>query len=191
MTDHKGAPRKGVRISLAYLNLPDLPPDIVNSYGDCVLELDLSHNRITDLKFLVDLPKLQSLVLDSNQISSHVKMPLSRDLHTLWVNHNKINNLGLFINTIAGSCPNLRILSMMNNEAAPSYFNGGSYQQYMDYRYFVISSLPKLEVLDYSLVTAEERSEARRIYPAAIVQGRKKHRPKGKRTDSSSNITAD
>lgn len=29
---------------------------------------------------------------------------------------------------------NCRILSMMNNEAAPSYFNGGSLTQYMDYR---------------------------------------------------------
>lgn len=30
---------------------------------------------------------------------------------------------------------NRRILSMMNNEAAPSYFNGGSLTQYTDYRW--------------------------------------------------------
>ena len=40
-----------------------------------------------------------------------------------------------FVSTLCKSCTNLRYLSMMNNEAAPSYFNGGSYQQYTDYRY--------------------------------------------------------
>ena len=41
---------------------------------------------------------------------------------------------GVFIDTLAKKCPNLQILSMMNNEAAPSYFNSGTKQQYMDYR---------------------------------------------------------
>ena len=40
----------------------------------------------------------------------------------------------MFINTISKSFPNLEYLSMMNNEAAPSYFNGGSYMQFKDYR---------------------------------------------------------
>ena len=45
---------------------------------------------------------------------------------------------GLFISTLCKSCPNIKFLSMMNNEAAPSYFNGGTYQQYADYRYKVL-----------------------------------------------------
>ncbi|CAG5129484.1 unnamed protein product [Candidula unifasciata] len=159
--------RKGVRVSLAYLELTDLPPDVKYSYGDCLVELDLSHNKITDLKFLADLPRIQSLVLDSNQITSHVKIPLCRNLQTC-----------LFINTLAKSCPSLRILSMMNNEAAPSFFNGGTFSQYMDYRYFVISSLPKLEVLDYSNISQEERNQAKRLYPAVIVDNRKTQRRK-------------
>lgn len=56
-------------------------------------------------------------------------------LHTLWVNQNKITNLSAFIETVAKCLPNLKYFSMMNNEAAPSYFNGGTYQQYKDYRY--------------------------------------------------------
>ena len=43
--------------------------------------------------------------------------------------------VGTFISTINQNCPKIKILSMMNNEAAPSYFNGGSYEQFIDYRY--------------------------------------------------------
>ena len=57
-------------------------------------------------------------------------------LHTLWINQNKITNLSAFIETVAKCFPNLKYISMMNNEAAPSYFNGGTYQEYKDYRYW-------------------------------------------------------
>ncbi|KXJ27103.1 hypothetical protein AC249_AIPGENE13688 [Exaiptasia diaphana] len=53
---------------------------------------------------------------------------------------------------------------MMNNAAAPSYFNGGTYQQYKDYRLYVISHLPSLQVLDDTPINEEEREEARKIY---------------------------
>ena len=36
-------------------------------------------------------------------------------------------------------------------------------------RYYVISRMPKLEVLDYTAVTADERSEATRIYGASAA----------------------
>lgn len=51
-------------------------------------------------------------------------------LETLWVNHNKIENLSIFIENLVQSCPNLVYLSMINNKAAPSYFNGGSLAEY-------------------------------------------------------------
>ncbi|RUS70670.1 hypothetical protein EGW08_021569 [Elysia chlorotica] len=157
------------RLSLAYSNLTDFPIDVIDRYGGSILELDLSNNKISDLRFLMELPKIQSLVLDHNHVTSQVKMPLCRDLHTLWVNHNRIQNLGFFLQTIAKNCPSLKILSMMNNEAAPSFFNGGTYQQYVDYRYFVVSSLPTLEVLDYTPITESEVREARRLYPSRMV----------------------
>lgn len=40
----------------------------------------------------------------------------------------------LFIDNLAESCPNIEQLCMMNNPAAPSFFNGGSYMQYQDFR---------------------------------------------------------
>ncbi|KAJ8311364.1 hypothetical protein KUTeg_010719 [Tegillarca granosa] len=156
------------RQNLAYQDLSEFPPDLAEKEGAKVEELDLTCNKLTDLKFLIDYPRLTTLILDHNNIQSHVKIPLMPTLHTLWVNHNKIKNLGTFVSTLTKNCPNLKLLSMMNNEAAPSYFNGGTFQQYMDYRYFVISKLPKLEVLDDKKITPDERSEAERIYGRTV-----------------------
>jgi len=74
-------------------------------------------------------------VLDFNKIESHVVFPSLPLLETLWINCNSISNLSIFIENVVNAFPCLRYLSMMNNEAAPSYFNGGSVDEYNDYRY--------------------------------------------------------
>lgn len=91
---------------------------------------------ISDFHFLQDFTQLNTLILDNNNLTNHVKFPYMESLHTLWLNQNKITNLSAFIETVAKCLPNLKYFSMMNNEAAPSYFNGGTYQQYKDYRYW-------------------------------------------------------
>ncbi|XP_041356508.1 leucine-rich melanocyte differentiation-associated protein-like [Gigantopelta aegis] len=162
------------RCTLAYLDLAEVPRDLAEKYGSLIEELDLSNNKVSDLRFLYDFPKLCTLILDHNLIHSQVKLPPMPQLHTLWLNHNKIKiSVSMFISTIAKTCPNLRFLSMMNNEAAPSYFNGGSYQQYVDFRYFVISKLAYLQVLDDKPVSPEERSEAERIYRMPVRRTKK------------------
>jgi hypothetical protein len=50
-------------------------------------------NFPTDLRFLLDFPKLTTLIVDRNGITSQIKLPLMIYLETLWVNHNKISNL--------------------------------------------------------------------------------------------------
>ncbi|KAK7101350.1 leucine-rich melanocyte differentiation-associated protein-like [Littorina saxatilis] len=188
MNGHSGAEHVGKsgevtagrRWSLAYLDVTEPPPDLSQKYGAVITELDLSHNKVSDLRFLTEFPQLTTLVVDDNQITSQVKVPFLPKLHTLWLNHNRIKNLGMFVSTLASNCPNLRILSMMNNEAAPSFFNGGSYQQYIDFRYYLISRLSKLEVLDYKSVTDDERSEATRIYGAAAPTRRRRKKATSK-----------
>ncbi|KAJ0055721.1 hypothetical protein NL108_011301 [Boleophthalmus pectinirostris] len=85
-------------------------------------------------------------------------------LTTLCINKNKINNLPVFVEEVRKKFPNIKILSMMNNEAAPSYFNGGSLTQYKDYRLYVISQIPGLEILDDTEVMEKERIQARKTY---------------------------
>ena len=88
-----------------------------------------------DLRFLRGLDTLTTLNLDSNRLDSHARFPSLPNLRVLWVNRNEISNLSLFVENLAVSCPCLSHLSMMNNTAAPSYFNGGSRQEYNDYRW--------------------------------------------------------
>ncbi|XP_019622647.1 PREDICTED: leucine-rich repeat-containing protein C10orf11 homolog [Branchiostoma belcheri] len=151
------------QISLAYNELTEIPADF-HKHQDSLEILDLSHNKISSLMPLMDFRRLNTLILDSNGLTSHVKFPPLPSLHTLWVNHNNITNLSVFIETVAKCFPNLRFLSMMNNEAAPSYFNGGTVPQYLDYRQYVISRLPKLETLDDRPISKDQREEAERIY---------------------------
>ena len=87
-----------------------------------------------DLRCLNGLERLTTINLDSNQLDSHAQFPNLPNLKVLWVNRNKISNLSVFIENLSLSSPHLLHLSMMNNVAAPSFFNGGSRQDYDDYR---------------------------------------------------------
>ncbi|CAF0998689.1 unnamed protein product [Adineta steineri] len=162
------------KLSFAYQGLDSIPDQLL-PYDKSIIEyLDLTENNLNDLRFLIDFSNLQTLIVDKNQINSHVKIPHLDKLHTLWINHNQITNLSVFIKTLATYCPQLKYLSMMKNTAAPSYFNGGSPKEYVDYRYYVISQLPCLIMLDDRQVSLEERQEAQRIYTSMTLgrQGR-------------------
>ncbi|XP_034159759.1 uncharacterized protein LOC113540271 isoform X2 [Pangasianodon hypophthalmus] len=131
------------RLSFAYQSLLEIPYDAILKQRDTLEVLDLSYNLLDD---------------------THVKFPYMPSLTTLWINKNKISNLPIIVEEIRCKFPNIKILSMMNNEAAPSYFNGGSLTQYIDYRQYVISQLPSLEVLDDTEVQEKERAQARKTY---------------------------
>mmetsp|Transcript_30859 Transcript_30859/g.86503 ORF Transcript_30859/g.86503 Transcript_30859/m.86503 type:complete len:304 (+) Transcript_30859:83-994(+) len=151
-------------VSFAYRDLAFLDPDFVEENAKHVVMLDLSNNRFNDLLLLDKFQNLESLVLDNNRISSLVKFPTLEKLKTLSVNKNNISNLAAFITQVQKSCPSLTFLSMLQNEACPNFFNGGTPQQYRDYRHYVISRLPGLHTLDSSPVTNEERATAKMKY---------------------------
>ena len=91
--------------------------------------------QFSDLRSLYGLSGLTSLVLDCNEVTSHSVFPSMPNLKILWLNKNRITNLSIFIENAATNFPRLQQLSMMNNPAAPSYFNGGSWQDYQDFRW--------------------------------------------------------
>ncbi|KAM8746565.1 leucine-rich melanocyte differentiation-associated protein [Acanthopagrus schlegelii] len=123
-----------------------------------------SFNPYWNPALLGQLEKLSTLILDCNNYTSHIKFPYMPSVTALCINKNKINNLPVFVEEIRRKFPNIKILSMMNNEAAPSYFNGGSLTQYKDYRQYVISQIPGLEILDDTEVLEKERAQARKTY---------------------------
>jgi hypothetical protein len=161
--DKSGPPHQEKTVSLAFRDINQITSELLTQIGS-PQELDLSNNNITDLSPLRGLTNLETLVLDNNQLTSHCKLPPLPRLHTLWVNKNKIANLTAFIERVEQHAPNLKFLSMLGNEACPNYLNSGTPKQYKDYRLYVISRLKKLEVLDDTYVTAEERQLATKIY---------------------------
>uniref|UniRef100_A0A3Q1G6D8 Uncharacterized LOC110957422 n=1 Tax=Acanthochromis polyacanthus TaxID=80966 RepID=A0A3Q1G6D8_9TELE len=146
-------------LSFAYQGLTEIPYETILTQTDTLEVLDLSYNLLDEYP----LRKLSTLILDCNSYTSHVKFPFMPSVTTLCINKNKINNLPVFVEEVRKKFPGI-ILSMMNNEAAPSYFNGGSLTQYIDYRQYVISQIPGLEILDDTEVMEKERLQARKTY---------------------------
>jgi hypothetical protein len=158
------------RLTLAYEGLTDVPRNLIEDYGGFVEILDLSHNKIANVDFLANFESLTTLILDHNLLTCDIIFPTVPTLTTLWLNHNLIDKLHPFTQNLSKSFPNLKFLSLMGNTGAPSYLNGGSYYEYLQYRLFVISWLPNLEHLDDRPVTEDQREEANRLYSRPFYQ---------------------
>ncbi|CAL8142267.1 unnamed protein product [Orchesella dallaii] len=152
------------RLTLAYEGLTDVPKNLIQDYGSIVEILDLSNNKLTSVNFLNSFKKLTTLILDHNYLTAETVFPTNTNLTTLWLNHNFVDKLHPFVQGLGKSFPNLKFLSLMGNTGAPSYLNGGTYYEYIQYRLFVISWIPQLQYLDDRVVTEDQRSEAERLY---------------------------
>ncbi|XP_063992688.1 leucine-rich melanocyte differentiation-associated protein-like isoform X2 [Diachasmimorpha longicaudata] len=161
----------GASLSLAFENLFFMPYDIMERFNSCVTTLDISHNKFSrNLQFLCEFEHLTSLNLDNNRIDAYTTFPYLPKLELLWLNHNAIDELFPFIKNLSESLPNLRYLCLMGNTSAPSYLNGGTFYDYLQYRLFVISWFPRLEHLDDRAVTPEQRREAKRLFKRPLLE---------------------
>lgn len=97
------------------------------------------------MQSLRDFRNLHTLILDHNALDEHLSfLAECPTIKFLSVNDNKISNLSVFVNRVSQDLPNLTFLSMMKNEAAPSFFNGGTKSQNQDYRYIYYIFLIKM-----------------------------------------------
>lgn len=152
--------RRPRQLSLAYEELTCVPYSLVEKHTQDVQVLDLSHNRIRDVKFLSHFEVLDTVILDHNQLDCLTAFPMLPSLRCLWLNFNRVLSPTPFVRSLSRSCPNLRHLSLMGNEVAPSYLNGGTPQDNINYRLYVIAHFPLLKFLDDAPVTADERRQA-------------------------------
>ncbi|KAJ8676083.1 hypothetical protein QAD02_011869 [Eretmocerus hayati] len=158
-------------LSLAFEHLFFMPHDIVANYGSTIHTLDISHNNFgRNLHFLAEFENLTTLNLDNNNIDSLTVFPYMPKLQLLWINNNRIENLFPFIKNLSKSMPNLQYLSLMGNTAAPSYMTNGTFYDYLQYRFFVISWFPALEHLDDRVITPEQRAEAKRLFKRPFLE---------------------
>ncbi|XP_011314897.1 leucine-rich repeat-containing protein C10orf11-like [Fopius arisanus] len=165
-------------LSLAFENLFFMPYDIIERFNSSVSTLDISHNKFSrNLQFLTEFENLSSLNLDNNRIDAYTIFPYLPKLELLWLNHNHINQLFPFLRNLSESLPNLRYLCLMGNTSAPSYLNGGTFYDYLQYRLFVISWFPRLEHLDDRTVTPEQRREAKRLFKRPLFENLTENTP--------------
>ena len=120
---------------------------------------------------VAQLRKLQSLVLDKNDIEDLRAFPPLPELQTLSLNNNKIDDLAGAMDAVSRLYPKLSFLSLMRNPCSPGLagFLGdaeraseGDEDALQRYRLYVIYRLPHLRVLDCSDVTKAEQEMARR-----------------------------
>lgn len=165
-------------LSFAFQNLFYMPFDIIENYGNMIYTLDISHNKFCrSLHFLSEFENLTSLNLDYNNIDEFTVFPYMPKLQLLWLNHNKIDHLYPFIKNLYESMPNLKYLSLMGNKAAPSYLNGGTFYDYLQYRLFIISWFPRLVHLDDRTITPEQCQEAKRLYKRPFLESLSENTP--------------
>ncbi|XP_017769041.1 PREDICTED: leucine-rich repeat-containing protein C10orf11 homolog [Nicrophorus vespilloides] len=158
------------RLSLAYERLHSMPKLILQELSPYIVVLDISNNEFENLNFLTEFKKLTTLICDHNNITSSTEIPAMPKLELLWLNHCKIKELYPWGRKLQKSCPQLKYLSLMGNEAAPSYLNGGNFNEYLQYRLFMISMFPNLLHLDDKPVTAEQRKESKKLYKKSFLE---------------------
>ncbi|KOB76213.1 Leucine-rich repeat-containing protein [Operophtera brumata] len=134
-------------------------PSSASGSDEGVISVDLSRDVLEDtFAEMSDTPIPPDLIMTIvERFSEHIKY--------LDISHNKITNLDAL-----ESCPSLQYLCLMGNPAAPSYFNGGTFYEYLQYRLFVISQFPSLNHLDDRRVTGDQRTEAQRLYKRPLVE---------------------
>ena len=69
---------------------------------------------------------------------------------------------------------------MLNNAAAPSYFNGGSLTEHKDYRFYVVSRLRQFKMLDDKEISDQEKSQAKIIFGKVVTKSIKSNKIKTK-----------
>jgi len=149
-----------------------------NTYGGTARRLDLSDNEMKSGALFDQMTVLEALVLDHNDIETFSGWPVLKTVTTLWLNNNKISDINSAMDFLAKTFPNLAYLSMMKNPAVPDmYFSDGETDSYQRHRYYVIHRLKKLQFLDATPVTPEERKEAEKR-GAFLHVARPKEEPK-------------
>ncbi|XP_030749412.1 leucine-rich melanocyte differentiation-associated protein-like isoform X2 [Sitophilus oryzae] len=163
------------RLSLSHEKLEQMPKMICQEFGADIKILDLSYNNFRNVDFLEYFEELTSLILDRNPINVlETNIPFMPKLELLYLNFCKIDEI-FWVESLRYNCPNLKYLSLMGNLVAPSPLNGGSIYDYLRYRLYVISILPKLIHLDDKYITDEERNESKHMFPSPFFHGMFRH----------------
>lgn len=153
-------------------NFKIVPEVLAKAYGDRVIRLDLSFNKLTSLDGVEMFETLEELVLDNNSLDHTMNLELLTNLSALSVNNNKIADLHTWVRSLTEHCPNLTFLSMVKNKACPHFAAAlESSGEYELYRHYIIYALKNLRFLDSRAITAQERLDAAQRFKNASRPG--------------------
>jgi len=151
-------------LSYAGRGFEQLPEKVAQRCGSTLVKLDLSENSLKSGAGLEGLTCLSELVLDKNGLKTIKTFPRMPSVTTLWLNNNSFADSEQIVSEIANKFPNLTYLSMLFNPCVPNLFmEEAAATGYKRHRLYVISRLLKLQSLDSSNVSDEERAEAKRV----------------------------
>ena len=131
-------------------------------YASKTKKLDLSFNRLVNVKGLEKFVDLEELILDNNELTDDINFPNLAKLVTLSVNKNRIVDLDRFASMCRWKFPALTFLSLVGNDCCPnltSLANTGDEdeeEEHQRYRYTVLSKMPTLKFLDFTPVSGEK-----------------------------------
>ena len=161
---------KNLELTLSGRELTELPVDLIAQHAPHIVKLDLSDNKLRSLANLPPLPRLHTLLLDKNKLTTLATLlpqhtttttPLFPSLTTLWLNNNQLTSTPHTLATLTTLAPSLTYLSMLRNPCVPDmYGREDEAEAYQRHRWFVIYRLRRLQLLDASTVTSAERAEA-------------------------------
>uniref|UniRef100_A0A1I8NMZ8 U2A'/phosphoprotein 32 family A C-terminal domain-containing protein n=1 Tax=Stomoxys calcitrans TaxID=35570 RepID=A0A1I8NMZ8_STOCA len=147
-----------VKLNLSHRNLLELDTDIIATHGEYIEYLDVSHNRIARLEWLLQLPQLKCLIMDDNRLrEAHFeklkKMHLP-NITTLTLNKNELSDLDTTAKILQYMFPNLEYLSLHGNPMCPDNLYLQPFSEFVPYEYahyrsVLSKSLPRLKFLDH------------------------------------------
>ncbi|KAL5284980.1 hypothetical protein ACFFRR_006979 [Megaselia abdita] len=149
-----------IRISLAYRELETIPRRILKNVSSEIEILDLSYNGLVDLSFLINFPKLKTLILDRNFKLDYRSFPDMFFLEILWINNCNIIDIRNWLKTLQLCAPNIKELSMMCNPVGSTVLNGVTQEEENLYRVEVIRLLPNLKLFDGVPFTGQQKKLA-------------------------------
>ena len=142
--------------------LEELPAEVALAYGPSTKLLNLKENRLKIVKEIKHFQKLETLILDKNELKGLSNFPVLATVKTLWFNNNCVENLTEFCADVVRCFPNLEYLSMLNNPCCPAFWDDSvsGTDAYRRYRLTLIFCLTSLRFLDATPVTLDERQSA-------------------------------
>ena len=150
---------------LAYRDLERIPESVVAKHAAGTTLLNLTENRIASSDGLDMFTRLETLILDKNNLEGLSWCCPLPSLKTLYFNNNNVSDVDSFVSDVAKKFPALEYLSMMRNPCCPEFFTitDSSHQEdYRRHREYILFRLPGLQFLDATDVTAEEVATASR-----------------------------